>query len=832
MSDIAVRVEGLSKEYRIGLRVEKYKTLRDSIAALASAPVRLFRRRAREGGDEQLWALRDVNFDVQAGEVVGIIGRNGAGKSTLLKILARITDPTHGLVEIHGRVGSLLEVGTGFHPELTGRENIYLNGAILGMRRAEIERKFDEIVAFSEVEKFIDTPVKRYSSGMYLRLAFAVAAHLEPEILLVDEVLAVGDADFQKKCLGKMGDVAQEGRTVLFVSHNMPAVQALCARAILLRKGSVAFDGSTGEVLREYLGHLQATAARAFTDNPERRGDGSVRLTGARVLDAEGRPCERVVAGTPITLEFAYENRIGAERFDLMLAIVNHLGIGVTHISTQIAGFSIAAGSKGLVTCRIPNLPLPHGEYRVVAVVKCQGRNTDHIPNALAFSVESSVFFSTGRVPRIEHGACLMAHEWEHREGLGGGGFGRRRRDLRGLSEDGSPERARRLFGPGSGPADGRGPVRHRARGSRVVLVRRAGPVCCATSARPAIPGWRAWRRWRHTLASRCGSGFPSMRCSRETFESSSAIWSAWYSRVKNVPLELEVREPAGPEPTRTGAFFSGGIDSFYTVLRHAGGYLRPDDLILIRGFDFPLAFAREFDDHRGRMGAVAESLGMELVDIATNLRETRLRLAPWATLWHGSALASAGLALERRYRYLLVASSSTYGELDAYGSHPMTDILHSTSTSRILHDGADATRLDKVGFVAGSELALRNLHVCFRETSGRNCGRCRKCLLAMIGLMLSGVGDRCPAFAPGLDLERVRRILFTTEGQRHGVRRLRTLAERQGRSDVVRALDEALRRSARRAPAFRWVQKSGRIRALRPAARWARRGLMAGVVR
>jgi homopolymeric O-antigen transport system ATP-binding protein len=417
MRRIAVRVEGLSKEYKVGLRAEKYKTLRDSLASLATAPARMFQRRERKPEEDWIWALENVDFDVHAGEVVGIIGRNGAGKSTLLKILARITDPTHGFVEIHGRVGSLLEVGTGFHPELTGRENIYLNGAILGMRRAEIERKFDEIVAFSEVEQFIDTPVKRYSSGMYLRLAFAVAAHLEPEILLVDEVLAVGDADFQKKCLGKMGDVAQEGRTVLFVSHNMPAVQALCARAILLRKGRVAIDGPTGDVLREYLGHLQATAAHAFEDNPERRGDGTVRLTAARVLDDRGLPTERPVAGAPMTLEFEYENRIGAERADLMLSIWNHLGIAVAHMSTRISSEPIALASRGVVSCRIPNLPLPRGEYRVAVVVRCQTRLADHIPNVLAFSVESSVFFPTGRMPQIEYGACLMAHQWGHQAG-------------------------------------------------------------------------------------------------------------------------------------------------------------------------------------------------------------------------------------------------------------------------------------------------------------------------------------------------------------------------------------------------------------------------------
>lgn len=416
MSDVAIRVKDLGKEYRIGAKAEKYKTLRDSFAAFAAAPLRRFSRTSRRG-DELIWALQDVNFDVRPGEVVGLIGRNGAGKSTLLKVLARITEPTCGFAEIHGRVGSLLEVGTGFHPELTGRENIYLNGAILGMRRNEIARKFDEIVAFSEIDQFIDTPVKKYSSGMYLRLAFAVAAHLEPEILLVDEVLAVGDADFQKKCLGKMGDVAREGRTVLFVSHNMPAVQALCSRAILLRKGTVAIDGVTGDVLREYLGYLRATATTAFENNPERRGEGAVRLTAARVLDEHGFAVERLVAGTPVTFEFEYENRVGAERVDMLVAIVSHLGINVTHLSTQISGFSVAVGPRGVVTCRIPNLPLPPGEYRVVAVVKYQGQDTDHIPNALAFSVESSVFFSTGRVPRIEHGASLMVHEWGHRAG-------------------------------------------------------------------------------------------------------------------------------------------------------------------------------------------------------------------------------------------------------------------------------------------------------------------------------------------------------------------------------------------------------------------------------
>ena len=266
MSDLAIRVENLSKEYRIGShqngdRRFGYKSLRDVLTEALAAPLRrasrLLRGEAYAAAEmnETIWALKDVSFEVKRGEVVGIIGRNGAGKSTLLKILSRITEPTEGQAAIYGRVGSLLEVGTGFHPELTGRENIYLNGAILGMRRVDIERQFDEIVAFAEVEKFIDTPVKHYSSGMYLRLAFAVAAHLEPEILLVDEVLAVGDAQFQKKCLGKMGDVAEQGRTVLFISHNMAAMRTLCQRGILLNAGQVAYDGDISLSVLKYMDH-------------------------------------------------------------------------------------------------------------------------------------------------------------------------------------------------------------------------------------------------------------------------------------------------------------------------------------------------------------------------------------------------------------------------------------------------------------------------------------------------------------------------------------------------------------------------------------------------
>ena len=260
MSDVVIRVENLSKRYRIrqGTRA-RYETLYDQLAHVMT-PWRWFRSGNHRAQDDYIWALKDVSFEVKRGEVVGIIGRNGAGKSTLLKVLARITEPTEGYAEVRGRVGSLLEVGTGFHPELTGRENIYLNGAILGMRKAEIDRKFDEIVAFAEIEKFMDTPVKFYSSGMYVRLAFAVAAHLDPEILLVDEVLAVGDAAFQKKCLGKMGEVAGEGRTVLFVSHNMGAIQNLCDWAICLAQGTIIACGSIDYTIEYYVRYNDANA--------------------------------------------------------------------------------------------------------------------------------------------------------------------------------------------------------------------------------------------------------------------------------------------------------------------------------------------------------------------------------------------------------------------------------------------------------------------------------------------------------------------------------------------------------------------------------------------
>ncbi len=312
MSSIAISLRGIGKQYRIGARQQGYRTIRESVTRVVTSPFRRVNAgRQRDPGrssKESFWALKDVDFDVRHGEVVGIIGRNGAGKSTLLKILTRITEPTTGFAETRGRVASLLEVGTGFHSELTGRENIFLNGAILGMKRAEIIRNFDEIVAFAEVDTFIDTPVKHYSSGMYMRLAFAVAAHLQPDILLVDEVLAVGDVQFQKKCLAKMEAVGREGRTVMFVSHSMPAVTRLCPRTILLGSGGVQMDGPSHRVAGAYMNSGAGTSAeRTWPDRDKAPGNDLIRLRAVRLRGRDGRLVETLDVREPIDLEMEYD---------------------------------------------------------------------------------------------------------------------------------------------------------------------------------------------------------------------------------------------------------------------------------------------------------------------------------------------------------------------------------------------------------------------------------------------------------------------------------------------------------------------------------------------
>ncbi len=330
LSDLAIKIEDLAKRYRIGTQVGSYKTVREALTGLVQAPWKRLQaiRAARRGeGDDTLWALDGVDLEIPAGEPVAIIGPNGAGKTTLLKILSRITKPTRGRVELHGRVGSLLEVGTGFHPELTGGENIFLNGAILGMRKTEIERKFDEIVAFAEVDRFIHTAVKHYSSGMYVRLAFAVAAHLEPEILLVDEVLAVGDAQFQKKCMGKMGEVGRQGRTVLFVSHNMTAVKALCTRAVLLRDGKVAAQGETIDVVKEYQRQTSMGGAAERTWRVGNApGNKIVRLLAVRIRDATGEIRSDIDSQHAFSIEIDFENLADSALLGTTVMIHNEEG--------------------------------------------------------------------------------------------------------------------------------------------------------------------------------------------------------------------------------------------------------------------------------------------------------------------------------------------------------------------------------------------------------------------------------------------------------------------------------------------------------------------------
>jgi len=402
MTEIALRVENLSKEYRIGGRQEQYRTLRDTLTDAFTSPFRRAGRllRGQSGGaaglTQRFWALKDVSFEVRRGEVVGIIGRNGAGKSTLLKTLSRITEPSSGRAEIYGRVGSLLEVGTGFHPELTGRDNIYLNGAILGMGRAEIERKFDEIVDFAEVEQFIDTPVKHYSSGMYLRLAFAVAAHLEPEILIVDEVLAVGDAAFQKKCLGKMGEVASQGRTVLFVSHNMTAIQSLCDRVVWLHQGQIVADGPTGQVISKYLQTASTTMnEQLWPDMATAPGNEKVRIRSARVRAEDGTSIESIGIQTALLLEFEYWNLVPDTALNLSVVLWNEENVIIFNtVPFQEPHWHGRPFPAGLFrsACRIPGNLLNDSMYRVqLLVVKDQSVTLYRYDEILTFEVRDNM---------------------------------------------------------------------------------------------------------------------------------------------------------------------------------------------------------------------------------------------------------------------------------------------------------------------------------------------------------------------------------------------------------------------------------------------------------
>lgn len=388
-----VRATNLGKQYSIGTREAAYDTLRESLVQAVRAPLNRLRGRNGKRNVDTIWALKHASFEVAPGEVVGIIGRNGAGKSTLLKVLSRITEPTTGRAELYGRVASLLEVGTGFHPELTGRENIYLNGAILGMKKTEIVSKFDQIVEFSELERFLDTPVKRYSSGMYMRLAFAVASHLEPEILIVDEVLAVGDASFQKKCLGKMSDVATKGRTVFFVSHNMLAIQGLCSRVVWLHNGEIRDEGRPKEVISNYLKtSLSMQAEQLWDDIKTAPGNEQIRIRRASARPAGDSTTQPITVSTPVVMEFEFWNLVPGAYLNLSVVIKNEEGYPI--FNTASGGEPVWSSQPcpaGLFRSRfyIPADLLNDGTHRVhLYVVKEQTEVIYNTEDILVFDVQ------------------------------------------------------------------------------------------------------------------------------------------------------------------------------------------------------------------------------------------------------------------------------------------------------------------------------------------------------------------------------------------------------------------------------------------------------------
>jgi lipopolysaccharide transport system ATP-binding protein len=417
MSTIAIQVANLTKKYEIMVGKHRHDTLRDQISESLSS---LFHRNGHSSGQrESFWALKDVSFEVEPGEVIGIIGPNGAGKSTLLKILSRITAPSSGFAEIRGRVGALLEVGTGFHPELTGRENIYLNGAVLGMKKAEISRKFDEIVAFSEIEKFIDTPAKRYSSGMYVRLAFAVAAHLETEILIVDEVLAVGDARFQKKCLGKIHSVVDEGRTVLFVSHNLTAVEHLCHKTIVLQHGKVVFNGASNEALRYYFenvyGHRRGSESHVFDlrDAAGRPPQFSPSLERVEFFSAGGSPLKgSLPVGAPLKARVHFNLDRPTSSFNVGLGFNNLYGqrVFTAHSSFHPDQPKEKRVGHQVFICDIPSLTLVPGEYTLKVHLEINGSTVDRVEDGARLKIEDADYYGGGNNGWL--GCFVLKHRW------------------------------------------------------------------------------------------------------------------------------------------------------------------------------------------------------------------------------------------------------------------------------------------------------------------------------------------------------------------------------------------------------------------------------------
>jgi lipopolysaccharide transport system ATP-binding protein len=424
MSDIAIKVSNLGKAYRIGLKEQKSETLVGAIKSTLLKPLQNFKRISnlkKVGGHVEdadiFWANRNINFEVFEGEVLGIIGKNGAGKSTLLKLLSRITEPTEGKIEIHGKVASLLEVGTGFNPELTGRENIYLNGTILGLTKKEIDQRINEIIAFSGIEKFMETPVKRYSSGMKVRLAFAVAAHLDPEILIIDEVLAVGDAEFQKKCLGKMQDVAgKEGRTVLFVSHDMAAIKNLCTRAVLLQRGMIVQEGDPAEVVDYYLKNASGVGGEDATrlNLEHRSGNGKFIVTNLDFLNAKLEPIQVLETGMDLNIKVSYKSFEHSPNPIVNIKVRNNLHLEVANLLSRISHKGVMRlGETGDIICHIPKLPLLPGRYFIDILLKHDHELTDSIESIAVIDVEKGDYYGTGKILDSMRDGVLVYHEWD-----------------------------------------------------------------------------------------------------------------------------------------------------------------------------------------------------------------------------------------------------------------------------------------------------------------------------------------------------------------------------------------------------------------------------------
>jgi len=421
MSETVISIENISKYYRLGLIGSS--TIRNDlncwwhrVRGKPDPNQRINECQQNVDNAEGIWAVRNVSLEIEKGEVIGIIGRNGSGKSTLLKLLSRVTAPTEGQIKVKGRIASLLEVGTGFHPELTGRENIFLNGAILGMKKNEIRSKFDEIVAFAEVEKFIDTPVKRYSSGMYVRLAFAVAAHLDPDILIVDEVLAVGDVAFQSKCLGKMSSVASEGRTVLFVSHNMGAIKKLCERVVLLNNGTAVNSGLPGDIISQYVALSKGFDDTPIRDRSDRQGTGSVRITDVKFSVSGVSDVTVIQCGDKVDIMLEYTTESVVNRPIYFLSICDNLGSPLIHLNSRAVDSKVRPIDRGGATvCTIPNFPLAPGQYTINVAIGDGADVLDRLAGAKTFIVESGDFYSSGDTSTLTWASFLVQHTWEIR---------------------------------------------------------------------------------------------------------------------------------------------------------------------------------------------------------------------------------------------------------------------------------------------------------------------------------------------------------------------------------------------------------------------------------